>query len=99
MAKEYYVYLHTFPDGKRYVGITSMKPERRWNKGRGYRRRIKGRYTQKAMAYATLKNDWDSIKHEVLASGLTREEAREIESRLIAEYRSNEPEYGYNIAL
>lgn len=95
--KTYYVYLHTFPNGRYYVGITSQKPETRWKNGRGYRRRIKGRYTQPAMAKAVYQYDWDDIKHEILFEGLTKEEARKKESELIAAYHSDDPEFGYNI--
>ena len=35
--KNYVVYCHIFPNKKRYVGITSQKPEYRWNNGKGYR--------------------------------------------------------------
>lgn len=31
------VYCFTAPNGKRYVGITSLKPEYRWNEGKGYK--------------------------------------------------------------
>lgn len=34
----YFVYKHTFPNGKIYIGITDQKPERRWRNGIGYRR-------------------------------------------------------------
>lgn len=95
--KTYYVYLHTFSDGKRYVGITSMKPEARWKEGRGYRRKKKGRWCQPYMAKATLKHDWNDIKHEILYEGLTKEEAKKIESELIKAYRSDEIDFGYNI--
>ena len=30
------VYEHITPSGKRYIGITSQKPEKRWSNGRGY---------------------------------------------------------------
>lgn len=30
------LYRHTTPSGKVYIGITSYKPEYRWNNGRGY---------------------------------------------------------------
>ena len=33
----YFVYIHIFPNGKRYVGLTSQNPERRWGKGIGYK--------------------------------------------------------------
>jgi hypothetical protein len=32
------VYCHTFPNGKKYVGITKRSPEERWHKdGSGYK--------------------------------------------------------------
>lgn len=33
----YYVYIHTCPNGKRYVGITTKNPKYRWSKGNGYK--------------------------------------------------------------
>ena len=33
---EYTVYKHTCPNGKIYIGITSMPVEKRWDCGRGY---------------------------------------------------------------
>lgn len=32
----YTVYFHTFPNGKRYIGITKQEPKRRWRDGKGY---------------------------------------------------------------
>ena len=34
--KCYTVYMHTSPSGKRYIGITSMKPTERLRNGGGY---------------------------------------------------------------
>lgn len=94
----YYVYKHTFPNDKVYIGITSRKPEARWGRdGKGYRRKIKGKWIQPLMARATLKYKWDDIKHEVLFEGLTKEEAEAKEIELIAFYKSDDPEHGYNI--
>ena len=98
MEKTYCVYKHTFPNGKIYIGITSQKPEHRWGKdGRGYRRKIKGEYAQPLMAHATIKYNWDDVRHEILYDGLSKERAEQIEIELIACYKSNEREYGYNI--
>ena len=32
----YIVYMHTCPNGKKYIGITGQSAERRWQKGKGY---------------------------------------------------------------
>lgn len=39
-----------------------------------------------------------NLKGEILASGLTRDEASETEKRLIAEYDSTNPDIGYNVS-
>lgn len=49
---------------------------------------------------AILKYGWDSgFSHEILYSGLTKENAEEYERDLIRHFNSANPEYGYNIAL
>lgn len=37
MQRTYTVYKHACPSGKVYIGITSMKPEKRWDNRRGYK--------------------------------------------------------------
>ena len=32
----YVVYMHKTPSNKVYIGITSQKPEKRWNEGLSY---------------------------------------------------------------
>lgn len=34
--KKFCVYEHLFPNGKRYIGITSKNLEARWENGNGY---------------------------------------------------------------
>lgn len=34
MSENYTVYMHRFPNGKVYIGMTSKKPEDRWKRGR-----------------------------------------------------------------
>ena len=87
----YFVYKHTFPNGKIYIGITDQKPERRWRNGIGYRR-------QPYVYNAIKKYKWANIKHEILFSGLSQEEAENKEKELIAKYKSNQKAFGYNIA-
>ena len=85
----YTVYMHTTPNGKKYIGITSNDVLRRWGaNGIGYTKQLFGR--------AIRKYGWDNIKHEILYTDLTREEAKAIEIELIAKYQTNNPKFGYN---
>lgn len=94
----YSVYKHTFPNGKIYIGITSLEPEKRWNNGHGYlTRKDNDKYYQPLIANAIIEYGWKNILSEVLFSGLTKGEAYHKEAKLITEYKSNCEEYGYNI--
>jgi len=88
-ASNYCVYKHTAPSGKVYIGITGQKPERRWRGGEGY----KGTPFYNAI----LKYGWENISHEVLANGLSKEEACEMEIEAIREHESQDRERGYNV--
>lgn len=90
MGEQWSVYRHTFPNGKVYIGITKQIPEKRWANGRGYQ-------TQIAMIRAINKYGWGNIAHEVLKEGLSKDAAKAEEVRLIAEAKSNSPQFGYNI--
>lgn len=85
----YWVYVHTCPNGKRYVGVTTkIKPELRWVEGKGY-------WYNKYFYSDILKYGWSSIKHE--AWELTCEsEMYYAEKYLIAYYHTMESEFGYN---
>lgn len=74
----FYVYVHTNKsNGKRYVGITGRDPIKRWNgNGTGY---INCDKFWKAIQ----KYGWDNFEHEIFASGLTKEEAENMERFLI----------------
>lgn len=86
------VYKHTSPNGKIYIGITSKNPLKRWKNGNGYR-------GNQHFWRAIVKYGWDNFKHEILFSGLTKNEACEKEIALIAKYKSNDQKYGYNHAI
>lgn len=88
--KSYYVYKHTSPSNKVYIGIT-INPKHRWEMGG--KRYIKNDH----FARAIKKYGWDNFKHEILFEGLTLEEANEKEVELIRNYRSNERSFGYNL--
>jgi group I intron endonuclease len=84
------VYKHTTPNGKVYIGITSRKPEYRWNYGKGYKH---NEYFYRAIN----KYGWDNIKHEILFTNLTKEQAEAKEIELIKHYDSTNRFKGYNI--
>ena len=79
---EWIVYQHIFPNNKSYIGITSQKPEYRWGaKGENYN-------SQPLMASAIKKYGWDNIKHLILFTDLTAEEASKKEQELILKYHT-----------
>lgn len=85
------VYVHTFPNGKRYVGMTSQNPERRWHgKCHGY-------HNQSMMADAINEYGWENVTHEVLCTCDTKIEAERIERDFIRFMKTNQIEYGYNV--
>lgn len=83
--KRYHVYIHTTPDGKKYVGCTTLEPEVRW------RRKYNSNFSQ-----AILKYGWDNITHEVFEVS-SKEEMYRKEIELTSFYHSNDPKYGYNL--
>ena len=88
--KNYKVYMHIFPNGKAYIGITRQEPKVRWGGGNGYAR-------NEYMHRAIKKYGWENIEHIILFDGLLEEDACEIEKSLIKKHRTNEKEFGYNI--
>lgn len=92
MIMGYCVYKHTAPNGKVYIGVTSRPPKQRWgNNGSGYKDQMFYR--------AIVKYGWDNIEHDVLCYDLTKDEAEEMEKRLIFEYNSSNKEHGYNLDM
>ena len=83
------VYCHTNKiNNKKYIGITSKKPEVRWNNGLGYKKQY---FWQAIQKYG-----WDNFEHEILYNNLTQEEAQNKEKDLIKLYQTNNNKYGYN---
>ena len=91
--KKFYVYIHLFPNGKRYVGITQqIKIEYRWRKdGSGYK-------CQEHLYNAIKKYKWNNIGHIVYEVD-TPEEMWYLEKYLIAYYNTTNPERGYNHSI
>ncbi len=89
--KGYCVYRHTFPDGRVYIGITSQKPEERWDNGMGYA-------NNKRMFFDIVQYGWRNIAHEIIADGLDREAAMKMERDMILSYGTNGRVKTYNRA-
>lgn len=89
----YSLYVHIMPNDKLYIGITKWKVQDRWrNNGEGYKSQI-------LFWRAIQKYGWDNIQHIVLFEGLSKEVACECEKYLIAKYQTNNPKFGYNVAI
>ena len=87
----YIVYMHVNRiNGKKYIGITSLRPKARWHNGHGYKK-------QKRFWSAIVCYGWENFEHLVLFEGLTKEDAEAKEEELIKKYKSNDLAYGYNI--
>ena len=90
--KKWKVYCHTNKlNGKKYVGITSKSLSHRF--GANGAKYIQSRYFWNAID----KYGWDGFSHELLADGLSKEDACEMEKKLIAEYDLCNRSKGYNI--
>ena len=85
----YFVYCHTFPNGKKYIGITKQEPSRRWRNGKGY--------IGQPVFNAILKYGWENISHEILFKNLTKAEAEAKEIELIFALETNSHKHGYNV--
>lgn len=91
MNGTYTVYKHTTPDGKCYIGITKQDVYNRWKSGSTYKSNY---YFYRAIRIF----GWHNIKHEIIATELTKEAAAEMEVALIQQYHSDIRSHGYNIA-
>lgn len=86
----FYIYVHTTPNNKKYVGVTKRQPEIRWGKnGEGYK--------NQPFYCAIEEFGWDNITHEIVFSNLSENEAREKEIELIRLYNSQDKDCGYNV--
>jgi group I intron endonuclease len=89
--KIYCIYKHTTPSGKAYIGLTKNFKER------CYQHKHKRGYNAcPALSAAIDKYGWDNIKHEILISNLTLDQANRYEEFYIKEYDTLFPN-GYNI--
>ena len=88
--KRWSVYIHTAPNGKKYIGITSLPVHTRWHKnGTGYKK-------QQYFWRAIQKYGWENFSHEVVLENVTFDEACETERYFIQYYKTNDKNFGYN---
>lgn len=88
----YSVYIHTNKiNGKRYVGVTTDRPERRWKKGEGYK-------NQHHFYSAIQKYGWDNFDHFIIEVD-TPELMYQLEQQYIEYYHTTDPDKGYNKSL
>lgn len=85
----YYIYKHTFPNGKVYIGMTENPLKRFGIDGTGYKYNV-------PMNADIEKYGWDNIKTEILKGGLSLEEAQQQEKEFILAYNSEDIAFGYN---
>ena len=89
----YNIYVHTFPDGRKYVGSTKKQnPNGRWKCAQGYRK-------HKTLFNAIKSVGWNNIQHEILETVEDKETALKREEYYTLLWRTNEPEFGFNIKL
>lgn len=93
-SRKWCVYMHTNKlNGKRYIGITSQNPIRRWGtKGTKYKK-------NKHFWAAIQKYGWNNFKHEIILYDEIYEYACAVEKCLIRHYKSNLSKYGYNQSI
>jgi group I intron endonuclease len=85
------VYMHVNKiNGKRYIGITKINPYKRWGTyGVGYK-------TQRYFYKSIQKYGWDNFEHIIVATNLSKDDAKTMETNLIIKYKTLNRYYGYN---
>lgn len=91
--KKFYVYIHLFPNGKRYVGCTRMQRVKDRFGHNGYN------YRFQSLIYNVIKYyGWENIKH-IVYEVETVEEMYYLEKYLIAYYNTMNRDKGYNRSI
>ena len=89
-SRTFYIYCHTSPSGKRYIGQTCCSLNARWENGLGYR----GCHS---IWNAINKYGWENFSHEVFYVCHTKEMADLLEMRLIDFFDTTNKDKGYNL--
>ena len=86
--KKFYVYIHTCPNEKKYVGLTTAEPKKRWASGWGYK--SNPHFTRAIQNFG-----WNNIEHQVFEVD-TKEEMIFLKRYFISYYQTSNSEYDYN---
>lgn len=90
---KYTVYVHVNKEnGRRYVGLTKNKPYKRWKRGEGYKL-VRGDFYSDIQKYG-----WNSFEHLIIAEDLEYDDAIKLERELVRNWKTNDPEFGYNVS-
>ena len=92
MENKYVVYMHVFPNDKKYIGITKRRVCERWLNGYGYK-------NQKTVYSAIQKYGWENIEHTIICENLSYEDACEKEKEFISAYKTSDRAFGYNRSI
>jgi len=84
------VYIYTFPNGKKYIGQTVQTVEKRSKNGEGYKESPK-------VYQAIKKYGWKNVKVKTIECK-NQEEMDILEKKLIKQLKTQNIEFGYNIA-
>lgn len=85
----FYVYIHIFPNDKKYVGVTENVSQRWGNYGLPYSKNIK-------MYEDIIKYGWENVRHEIVLETKSSYKARQLEKKLIEIFDLTDEKKGYN---
>lgn len=87
----YVIYIHRNKiNNKVYVGQTGQQVNQRWRNGKGY--------ANNSLFYRAIeKYGWDNFDHDIVFTGLDKEQANRLEVEMISLFDSNNPDKGYNL--
>lgn len=92
----YCVYKHINKiNGKLYIGLTRYgnNPNIRWRNGIGYIGQHQNHFYNAIKKYG-----WDGFEHIIVQNNLSKQEAKDLEIKLIAEVHDSNPELLYNVS-
>ena len=90
------LYCHTHVEsGRRYIGLTRKTMMHRWHQHVSQAKCLKGTFSH--FINAINKYGKDAFLHEVLAQSWTLEGANATEQELIVQYKTQNPEMGFNV--